>query len=49
MPLRIVASFMCIGDMGGVVSADVMAARPRVLDPDINIWAFGVVILEHYC
>jgi hypothetical protein len=49
MTLRIVASFMSTGDMEGGVSADVMAARPMVLDPDINFWAFGVMILEHYC
>jgi hypothetical protein len=40
-------SFMCAGNMGGVVSSDVIAARPRVLDPDIDIWAFGVMILKH--
>jgi hypothetical protein len=42
-----VASLMGTGNMAGVVSADVFAARPMVLDPDINFWAFGVMILKH--
>lgn len=43
----IVASFMRIGDMEGGVSGNVMVTRPRVLDPDIDFWAFGVMISEH--
>lgn len=49
MPLRIVASFISIGNMGDMVSADVFAARPMVLDPDIDFWAFGIILLEHRC
>ena len=49
MPLSIVASFMSIGNMEGGVPEDVRAAIPRGFDPDIDFWAFGVMILEHYC
>ena len=47
MPLKIVASFMSTGDMEGGVPANVMAARPGVLDPDIDFCAFGVMMLKH--
>ncbi|KAG7527755.1 hypothetical protein FFLO_06617 [Filobasidium floriforme] len=49
MPLTIGASFISTGNMEGVFSADVIAARPMVLDPDIDFWAFGIILLEHRC
>jgi hypothetical protein len=49
MPLHIMISFMCAGKMEGRDPADVFAARPMVLDPDIDFWAFGIILLEHRC
>jgi serine/threonine protein kinase len=46
MPLSMVAGFM---SMQGGVPADVVSAAPSVFDPDIDFWAFGVMILEHFC
>ncbi|KAH8089374.1 hypothetical protein HD553DRAFT_322172 [Filobasidium floriforme] len=53
MPLSIVPSFMSTNNTEDGVPADVGAARPGELDPDIDFWAFGIILLEHqreaYC
>lgn len=49
MPLSIVASFMSTNNTEDGVPVDVGAARPMVLDPDIDFWAFGIILLEHRC